>query len=416
MFIQKMRLTTIRRYLGALDTLYKEWIGKQEITDTHVPFSSILGKYADDDVSEQLQNIEKNAKVIEHLISLAISLRGVDHMFNMAFQYLLFNPKASLPDIATLTFSAQVPDCPHIEDILLSMRNTPQAKYVFPLSQGKRRQPAIVRDLLIDLHAAGRRAGLCFGNSFSRESITAIWIHAAIQSGIKLTEILSIVRNLPVEYSFLSLLTPAAVTPERENDIICHVADSISNKTIRWFVMRLRSGVSPDDIKNRLKEQKNPYLSQTQFYYPLRCVKRLEKKRVVTEETPYLPGILFFRIAADKVSRLMSGLGEWAWCYRTTANSTSPYSAISQNEMRTFQRCIGAFTDDIEFELVSALPTLKVGDEVIIEDGGQLSGRQATIRKVRSIDGSVTYTLRLSETTYIRWQDINLPASHLTKL
>lgn len=142
----------------------------------------------------------------------------------------------------------------------------------------------------------------------------------------------------------------------------------------------------------------------------------MEKKKVITVETPVIPGILFFKLPYDRVAPLISVIGDMAWCYRTSANSASPYSVIPQKEMRLFQRTVGMFTSDVEMEIVSELPPLSVGDEVLIEDGSMLDGRLATIRKVRSVDGSLTYTLRLSDTEFIRWKDISLPASHISKV
>ncbi|MDE6638841.1 MAG: hypothetical protein K2K32_11480, partial [Muribaculaceae bacterium] len=113
---------------------------------------------------------------------------------------------------------------------------------------------------------------------------------------------------------------------------------------------------------------------------------------------------------------LIGLIGDLAWCYRTTANPSSPYSVIPQEEMRIFQRCVGAFTEDIEMDIVSELPPLNVGDEVVIENGTHLDGQVATIRAVRSIDGTLTYTLQLSDTEFIKWKDVNLPASHISKV
>ena len=67
-------------------------------------------------------------------------------------------------------------------------------------------------------------------------------------------------------------------------------------------------------------------------------------------------------------------------------------------------------------DIVSSLPPLNVGDEVMIEDGSHLDGQHAVIRKVRNVDGTLTYTLRLSDTEFIKFKDVSLPASHLSKI
>ena len=337
-------------------------------------------------------------------------------VFGKAFLYLLFDPFVSLKDIVAMKFSDSRPDSLHLEDIVTSMRNAPQAKYVFPLQQGKRREPAIIRDLLSELHATGRRAGLKFEESFSRESITSLWIAAAIKEDIPYAEIRGMLPSLPAMYSFLTLIPAAEVSEKRKLEILNTVAYSITNKNPGWFVLRLRSGVTPEKIKDRLKEKESPLQRQIQYYYPLRSIKKIEKKKVVATEVPVIPGLLFFRLPYDRVAPLIGVIGDMAWCYRTSNNPSSPYSVIPQAEMRIFQRCVGAFTEDVEMDIVSSLPPLNVGDEVMIEDGSMLDGQLATIRKVRNVDGTLTYTLRLSDTEFIKWQDISLPASHLSKV
>ncbi|MDE7096575.1 MAG: hypothetical protein K2O47_03685, partial [Muribaculaceae bacterium] len=336
-------------------------------------------------------------------------------VYNRAFFYLLFNPSASFNDILTLKFSDNIPSCPHLEDIVTSLRNAPQAKYVFQLQQGKRRNGAIIKDLISELHATARRAGIKSGDRFSRESITSIWIAAAIKEDIPLSEIRAMIPVMPEEYFFLSIIPVSEISDSRKAEIMNTVAYALTNKNPGWFVLRLRNGVSPERIKERLKEKESPLQRQIKYYYPLRVTKKLEKKRVVTIETPVIPGVLFFRLPNDRVTSLMSIIGDMAWCYRTTANPSSPYSVIPQKEMKIFQKSVGAFTVDVEMDIISELPSLQIGDKVIIEDGSSLDGQTATIRKVQNMDGTITYTLRLSDSEYIRWKDIRLPGSHLAK-
>ena len=65
-------------------------------------------------------------------------------------------------------------------------------------------------------------------------------------------------------------------------------------------------------------------------------------------------------------------------------------------------------------EILSSLPPLEVGDMVVIEDGTPLDGQRAVVRKVMKTDGSLHCTLRLSDTEFIHWKDVILPASALT--
>ncbi len=408
--------STVKRYVGALHTLYKEWSVSAGLELDDTPFSYSLVGITSDSSAKRLKEIEDNLEAVERFTRVSIKQDSPTFLFKKAFQYLLFNPFASLKDIVDLKFADSRPNCLHIDDIVTSMRNAPQAKYVFPLQQGKRREPAIIKDLLVELHATGRRAGLKFSESFSRDSITSLWIAAAIKEDIPYSEIRGLLTTLPEAYSFLSLATPVEVGEERKTEILNTVAFAITNKNPGWFVLRLRSGVTPEKIKDRLKEKESPLQRQIQYYYPMRTVKKLEKKKVITVEVPIIPGLLFVRLPHDQVSPLISIIGDLAWCYRTSANPSSPYSVIPQAEMRIFQRSVGAFTADVEMDIVAELPELNIGDEVMIEDGSHLDGQVATIRKVRSVDGTLTYTLRLSDTAFIKWKDVSLPASHLSKV
>ncbi len=415
MLIEGLKDSTIRRYTGALHTFYKEWAAKCGQKADPSAFSISLSEFDTESSGKKLKEIEYNLEAASRLTKQAVKQDSPSYTYIKIFQYLLFNPFATLLDIVNLKFFDVRPDSLHLEDIVTSMRDAPQAKYVFPLKQGKRREPAIVKDLLMQLHATVRRAGLKFGTSFSRDSITSIWIAAAIKEDIPYGEIRGMIGNLPEAYSFLSLIEPIEVSENRKEKILNVVAYAITNKNPGWFVLRLRIGVTPEKIKERLKDKESPLERQIQYYYPTRTVKKLEKKKVVTEQAPVLPGILFVRLPHDQVGSLMGIIGDLAWCYRTSANPSSPYSVIPQAEMRIFQRCVGAFTADVEMDIVSELPALSVGDEVKIEDGSHLDGQIATIQKVRNVDGTLTYTLRLSDTAFIKWKDVSLPASHLSK-
>lgn len=417
MLLDGLKPTTVRRYTGALHTLFLQWLEtegrslKEDFIFT-IPLSGLAGE----DNGSKLATVEKNLEKVEVLGRIKVQPDTDAYLYNRAFQYLLFNPEASLQDLVALKFSDSIPDSAHIEDIVLSMKKAPQAKYVFPFQQGKKREPAIVKNLLSELHTMARRVGLTFGSSFSRDSITAIWIAAAVKEGIPYSEITGVIKKLPQEYAFLSLISPVQLTEQRKTEILNDVADYITDKTPGWFVLRLRLGVEPQDIKDRLEDRESPLRRMIQYYYPQRTLKKMENKKMVSYKKPYIPGILFFRLPYDRVAPLIAAVGDLAWCYRTSNNVSSPYSVIPKEEMRIFQRCVGEFTDDIEMDIVTMLPPLAEGDEVVIEDGSPLDGQHATVRKIRSIDGTLTYTLKLSDTEFLRWKEVSLPASHLSKV
>ncbi len=417
MALQAMKTTTIIRYLGAMHTLYRKFTGNRRYSGKEegaVAFSlpdelEVAGSRAD-----FIKKANSNLRCVNNLSKSNRNPDSQQYTYANALKYLLINPEAALSDVVDLRFSDPQPDCQHIEDIKLSMRKSPQAKYVFPLEQGKRRKPAIIHDLLPGMHAVARKAGLDFGETFSRDSLTSIWIAAALKEDILPGEIREIVRSIPPEYSMLALIEPVPLSPFRRSEILNRLSVYLMDKTTAWYVMRLRAGVSPDDVKKELKARRFPMLSQIQFYYPQKTVRRLVKKKAVATDIPILPGILFFRIQYDRIANMMRHIGKLAWCYRTSSDPSSPYSAIPQREMMTFQRSVGAITADIEMEIISGLPDLKEGDEVVIENGTPFDGQHAIIRKIRSLDGTTSCTLRLTDSEFIHWEEITLPASSLT--
>lgn len=412
MALQAMKTTTIQRYLGAMNTLYRKYPEKKD--EDNVTFSLPDELKADDSRTELIRKANSNLKSVNNISKSNRNPDSPQYIHAHALKYLLINPEATLADAVDLRFSDPQPDCQHIEDIKLAMRKSPQAKYVFPLEQGKRRKPAIIHDLLPGMHAVARMAGLDFGDTFSRDSLTSIWIAAAIKEEIPPEEIRAIVRCIPAEYSMLTLIEPASLSALRRSEILNRLAVHLMDRSTAWYVMRLRTGVTPPDVKNELKARRFPMLNQIQFYYPQKTVKKLVKKKAVAVDIPVLPGILFFRIQYDRIANMMRHIGNLAWCYRTSSDPSSPYSAIPQREMMTFQRSVGAITADIEMEIISEMPELKVGDEVVIENGTPFDGQHAIIRKIRSMDGTVSCTLRLTDSEFIHWEEITLPASSLS--
>ena len=147
MLIDGFKGSTVKRYTGALHTLYKEWKKSCGLEEDDSIFSFSLSGFDSETSAARLKEVEDNLEAAERFVRISVKQDSPAFVFNKAFQYLMFDPFASLKDIATMRFSDQRPDSLHLEDLILSMRNAPQAKYVFPLQQGKRREGAIIKDL-----------------------------------------------------------------------------------------------------------------------------------------------------------------------------------------------------------------------------------------------------------------------------
>lgn len=396
MILGSIKPSTRKRYVGKLHSLYKEWNG--DAGDD--PFLSVRdaieypGTYVR---GEAVANLDMVSRVLKK------SPEAADWQALNIFLYLLYDVRMSVTDMVNLRFESADPVCPQIEDILTAMHASPRRKYVFELSQGKVREQRIVKNIVGDVHSALRMSGMRFDSGFSRDSITAIWIAGALRCGIHLPEIRAMVDSIPSEYEALSLVHPAMLSVSRREEIIRTVADLINDNASRWFVMRLRAGKTPEDIDRGVCDIMPESRPDVVFYYPKRIVTRKENKKLVREEVPYIPGILFFRMRKDRVASLFHHIGDMAWCYRISNRPDSPYSVIPRREMERFQRQIGQFTPDIKIDLVERETPLEVGSRVRINGGGMMVGLEGLIEDVHDADGTCTYTLRISQTAALRW-------------
>lgn len=396
MILAELKKSTRKKYFGKVYSLYKEWDG---YTAGVNPFeqSKVLLEY-----DGECNHAPENLSLIPRLLKRCES--AADDEVGFAFLYLLYNVEASLSEVINLKFGSQTVDVSQIEDIVETMRKSSRKKYVFGLEQGKKRETQISRELLHDLWSTANLLGFDFGNCFSRESITSIWIAAAMKAGIPIAEICGLVKQIPTEYSYLKTVSRVSLTANRKRTVLQKVADSINDNTRQWFIMKLRSGKTPDDIKEAIAENFAEMVSDTIFYHPTHQVVRYDKKnKKIREEVPYLPGILFFKTRRDKVGALFSRIGDLAWCYKMSNTPDSPYCTIPIGEMKKFQKYIGQFTPDIKMELVSRDDALALGTTVRINGGGMMEGRIGIIQSVKKANGTRTYTLILSDRDVAMW-------------
>lgn len=395
MMLDDKKRSTIKTYVDKLHNIYNEWS-----CDRSDDFPVMLHPDTTDG-SVARAEAESNFRIACSILKKSSDTSELQ-AFNI-FQYLLYNIDASLADVVRLKFGEIGVLCSQVEDILDSIQCSPRRKYVFSLEQGRRRDPQIIRDVVSVLHLFLRSSGMIFKTGFSRDSITNIWIVAALKCGITLPEIRAMLKSIPVAFAPLGLVTPAEISVERKNKILCMVADYLNDNTARWFVMRLRSGVEPETVYSMLEACMPDEKRKITFYYPTRTIVRRESKRLIKKEIPFLPDILFFKTKIDRVPAMFRCIGSKAWCYRQSSRPNSPYSSISRTEMELFQRSIGRFSDDMDIEFVERDQPFEPGSSVRINGGGVMSGHEGVVSEVETKDGHRIYTLRLSPTAAVRW-------------
>ncbi len=251
--------------------------------------------------------------------------------------------------------------------------------------------------------ALTRIAGMKFEDGFSRARITAIWIFAALKSGIRIDEIRAVVPVIPNEFKILDKVSPAQLSERERQEIICRVANRINDITTRWYVVNMRDRITPDAVKDSIKENFPLLFSQIHFFYPTHNIYREGKnKKKVKVETPFIPGLLFIKVKSDMVGSVMNSVRNIAWGYKQHNTPDSPYSVISQRAMTDFQKHIGMFSDDVRMEMVTRKEPLAVNDPVIVH-GDSIDGSIGEITEIKEVNGVKTYSIRLTHNQSFSW-------------
>ncbi len=398
MIIAGLRPATRTKYVSIIATLYKEWGGGRcdaELFDSVKELTAI-------DVEDLLKRGNANLNQVKCL--LRVDGKSVDFEIINIFLYLLFDVNASLKDVINLKRGDSYPDISQLADIVETMSLSTRKKYLFGLGQGKKREGQIISELLHHLSGTLTTYGFDFGSEFSRDSITSIWIAAALNAGVSAYEICMTLNNLPGGYSFLEQTRRSDIQPDMQLLTMQRVADSIHCNTRRWFVMKMRFGNTADDIKAAIDSTLETELGGIAYYSPSHTVVSVDKEgRRRRVEKPYIPGILFFRMRQDKVRKLFSHIGDLAWCYKWSNTPDSAYCTIPSSEMKAFQAHVGSFTPDIKMELVTRDTALPVDSAVRINGGGVMENHVGIICSVKNNNGTRTYTLALSDREYATW-------------
>ena len=397
MLQQDYSRTTIERYLTKISALYTQIAGASAPSEAFATVRTQLkslpaAKYAV--AHETLSRIQQLAR--DHSQSSshpAIPLK--------ALIYLFYNPASQPIDLINLRFDT-LPILPQQAEEIIDDLRDPKRKYVFPLNQGKKRDGQIARELDSAMSMILSRAGIAHTSS-PVDTIRSLWATIALQTAVLPDEIAAILPSTPSSAPYLSMVRPAPLADYEKEEIIFRVADAINPVRSRWHVMKLRTAIRPNHIKDRIATILPDIAKHIIYYYPTHLQVRTVGKKKLTEEVPYLPDHLFFKLRDDRMTRLFSHIGDLAWCYRVSNHPDSPYSVIPQYEMGAFQQFLGILSSDIEVELINP-KTLTVGTEVSVQ-GGIFAGHRGTIRDIiqpSSPTASRTYILTISENTALK--------------
>lgn len=395
MFLEGMKLNTVKRYCGRLHTIYNGWRSPGE-PDPFTGIQSAFDSGYEADSADALHNLG----MLRRLLGRDVPSEDSDTAD--IFFYLLYDAQATLLDAADTTFDNAPTYCAQIDDIVKTRDASYGRRYLFPLGQSKARPTQIARELGERLARFMRGCGMRVAEGRAREEITAMWTAAAMECGVDIRDIRAVIPAVPYRHRALSLIPKTDISGDRKHEIICKVADFLDDNTPRWFVMKLRKGVGADDIRERLERELPGRLRTMELYYPTRTVTQKTGGRLRSEEIPVVPDMLFFRTRYNRVAGLFAGIGDMAWCFRESGLPDSRYSVIPHAEMSGFQRCVGQFTADVRVGLAGAGSGLGIGRMVRIT-GGVMKGYRGRIEDVGEESGTRRFFLRISSDSELNW-------------
>ena len=390
---------TRKRYFGRLHSMYLDSCRDETLVDD--PFETVREVF---DTAGAVCAAPGDArqKAVKDLAARCAAADGSAAALSRIFMYMLYDAGTPLADVAGMKFDMPRPVCSQMAEMVDRQRVSCRRQYVFDLGQCRRRPAQIIRELDAALGHAGRSWGVfADGDGSAVGKIKALWGAFARKAGVAPAVARAVIGNLPPECAWLSPVRAAEIDDAGRMAAICRVADFINPAAPRWHVMRLRRGVTPDDICATVGEgtETSLYTSPSvALYYPTRRVARREGKKLTFHDEPFLPGILFFRTRTDRVAAVMASMADKAWCYRTVNTPDAPYAVIPDAEMERFRKYTGCLPPDANVALADTR-TLGPGTRVRVT-GGVMEGYEGVVYG-RGED--LTFALRLTTDTALKW-------------
>lgn len=261
-------------------------------------------------------------------------------------------------------------------------------KFIFPLDQShltprqlEKRVAQMVADLL------GNRNIAVVGSV--QDTVRSYWAYAALRCGATAAEVAAALGRRPAGMPILGLCTATeAVSEKRLDDLARSVGELFVANPVNWYAMRLRPGVKFSSLERRFVDLAGA-VATPELFYPCDEIAKRVRKKLVYEQKPVLPDIVFFKSRLTDILPLFAKIGDIAWCYKHDGS----YASISKGAMELFQRTIGKFTPDYEVGPEGSLE-LRQGDRIVVL-GGPFAGRDGELLNEPADAPNVIYRIRL---------------------
>lgn len=262
----------------------------------------------------------------------------------------------------------------------------PGRKYLFPLNQSQQTPRQLERMVALSVARTMAAASVAMSTSV-QETLGAYWALGALKCGASGAETLGTLGYVPAGVPVLGLVEPDA-SPEKKSNLRRAVGSLFMSNPKEWFALRLRPHIRFEKLEARLSCLAAS--NRPEIFYPCREISRRVNKKIVTEQKPVIPEIVFFRCRLTDVAPLIGEIGDLGWVY----SSSGTYARIAPRAMEAFQRAIGQFAPGYEVGRVGTLE-YHPGDRVEILGGiGQGHSAEVIESKAERV-GGVIYRLRI---------------------
>lgn len=388
-----LTLTSRKRYVEKLSSLYKEYSRDNNLTDN--PFEGVRELCAYN-VPGTVESLKFGLAKIENIFD-AIMTDAKSKPELAVFLYLLFHASSDIQRAIYLTTEEYKPEFRQLDEIIKPADFHHRRKYVFDLNQSRKRTPQLVREVNHAIDTYFKVKDIKISQVISHKTVVALWMVKARKCGVSFADLKRMFPEIPEEYGYLHCIKGANLTDEDINSIKHHVAESFAPSGKRWYAIKLRRGTVYDLFVKNIRANLAQYYDDNLIFYPQQEIRRRVEKKIVTTTIPVIPDIAFFYISPRHIGKVDAFIKSerMGYVFRVSNSLGSSYSVIDKGSMSCFQRMIGLLTPDIKVGLTDESP-VGVGRKVLIT-GGIMEGYEGTIYDIKDTSGMRLIYIRLSD-------------------
>lgn len=320
-------------------------------------------------------------------------------LFTDIARFILLNPRLNIEDVIRIGKS-NIQTLSSESRIIAERYSDSRRKYVFPLKQAVKTTKQITAEIDSKIISILKYYHLRTSNS-AINSLRNLWFLAALRSNLRASVAIAALgdqfwTSLPLHKNNLPILNKESLISIRDQ-----ITSTIIENPYRWHILRMRRGTCYEMLKDRMGKIEE-ILNPTNIFYPTEEIVRKIGKKIVYQDKPVIPGLVFIKIRATDVSVIMRSIGDLAWCMRDASRRDHRYAVVSKAEMETFQRIIGKFTPEYSIYPLGTI-RLHPEDKVVII-GGDYTGTEAIVKKaIQETNGNVICRIRFIDDTGFEW-------------